>query len=386
MHWLHGRTSGVYAGSGNAAVTAVQNSMSVSVAPGIGWIADSASNGVCWWFDSAVTLDVDSAEATGTLNRIDRVIVEWPTTDYADKPEVKILKGTSASSAVAPALTNNSTKRQISLARITIPAGTTSLTSGNIIDERLDPTVCGLVTESVTADTSMIARQYNAAIQQLYDGIAQAWEGQISDGAITRKKLSNDQMRTYTSVTQLGLTSGSATVSEILSALPQNAKAFIESTELASGEAPLTGSIEVTRIDEDSSVVFRSADSSKVVPYVVRVPFCSTFTPSSSYAQVGNYDIQPGIYLLLGSFYSNANSGVTIEFSIWDNDTTLLAYARQRHTASGTSTVLHAMTVFTTGTGTRITWRVRTTDGTNTWQPNPAGDIAMYHGLVIRLA
>lgn len=189
MRWLHGRTSGVYAGEGNAAVSATGSAMQIQVAPGIGWIVDAAANGVCWWFDTAIQLTVDPAESTGTLNRIDRVIVEWKTTDYADLPEVKLLKGTSASTAVAPSLTNNSTVRQLSLARINIPAGTTELTQLNILDDRQDPTVCGIVTETVTADTSMIAVQYNEALQELLDAIAQAWEGEISDGSITYAKL-----------------------------------------------------------------------------------------------------------------------------------------------------------------------------------------------------
>jgi len=192
MRWHHGRTSGVYGGAGNAAVTAVQNSMAVSVAPGIGWITDAGGNGICWWFSSAVELAIDAAEVTGTLDRIDRIIVEWKTTDYADKPELKVLKGTDSSSATAPALTNNSTTRQISLAQVSIPAGTTSLTSLNITDERMDSTVCGIVTETVTADTSMIAAQYEEALAELLDAIAQAWEGEISDGSITMAKLAND--------------------------------------------------------------------------------------------------------------------------------------------------------------------------------------------------
>lgn len=169
MKWLHGRTKGVYAGDGNAAVTAVQSSMSVNVAPGIGWMTDANGDGICWWFRNAIELAIDAAESTGTLNRIDRVIVEWKTTDYADKPEVKVLKGTSSSSASAPSLTNNSTVRQISLARISIPAGTTQLTGANITDERYDATVCGVVTETVTLDTTTINEQFQAflaAIEQ----------------------------------------------------------------------------------------------------------------------------------------------------------------------------------------------------------------------------
>ena len=185
MRWLHGRTKGVYAGSGNAAVSVVAGSMQVQVAPGIGWITDADDNGVCWWFDAAITLDIDPAEATGTLNRIDRVIVEWKTTDYADLPEVKILPGTSASTAVAPALTNNSTVRQLSLARISIPAGTTELTDALITDERQDPTVCGIVTETVTADTSVI----NSQFQALLASIQQELEDIQAGAAVELRKL-----------------------------------------------------------------------------------------------------------------------------------------------------------------------------------------------------
>ena len=189
MHWLHGRTKGVYAGAGNAAVSAVGGNMNVSVAPGIGWMTDANGEGICWWFDSAQVLTIDAAEGTGTLDRIDRIVIQWRTVDYADKPELVVLKGTDSSTAVAPALTNSSTLRQISLAQISIPAGTTELTALNIIDERADMDVCGIVTETATADTSMIAAQYEEALSELIDAIAQAWSGVISDGAITYEKL-----------------------------------------------------------------------------------------------------------------------------------------------------------------------------------------------------
>ena len=188
MKWLHGRTKGVYAGDGNAAVSAVQNAMQVQVAPGIGWMTDANGDGICWWFDTAVTLDIDAAESTGTLDRVDRVIIEWKTTDYADKPELKVLKGTSSSSATAPAMTNNSSTRQISLARISIPAGTTELTAALITDERYDPAVCGIVTETVTADTTTINAQFLA----LLASIEQELEDLQAEAAVELRKLQFD--------------------------------------------------------------------------------------------------------------------------------------------------------------------------------------------------
>lgn len=193
MRWLHGRTSGVFAADNNAAVSAVQSSMAVAVSDGLGWLTDSDGNGIVWWNDAEksagakLQLMVDSAD--GVLNRIDRVIVEWQTTDYADLPEIKILKGTASSTAAAPALTNNGTKRQISLAQISVAAGTTAITASMITDERLDPAVCGLVTESVSADTSVINAQFAALLTQLRTAIEQAAGGEIPDGTITHQKL-----------------------------------------------------------------------------------------------------------------------------------------------------------------------------------------------------
>lgn len=183
MRWLHGRTSGVYGADGNAAVTAVSSTMNVSVSSGIGWITDSAGNGIVWWSSAAQTLAIDPAHST--LNRIDRVIVEWYVGDYSTKPEIRILKGTNASTPTAPALTNNNLYRQLSLARVSVPAGTTEITAALITDERLDPTVCGVVTETVAADTTTI----NAQFQAFLESIREELEDLQAGVAVELKKL-----------------------------------------------------------------------------------------------------------------------------------------------------------------------------------------------------
>jgi hypothetical protein len=172
MKWLHGRTSGVFAGGNNAAVTALTTpGMGVQVSDGVGWLSNSGDDGIVWWVEdeakNGAKRQLAIATADSALNRIDRVIVEWKTTNYADLPELKILQGTAASSPTAPALTNSSTVRQISLARISVAAGTTAITAAMITDERLNSSVCGLVTESVSVDTSTI----NAQFQGFLSGI-----------------------------------------------------------------------------------------------------------------------------------------------------------------------------------------------------------------------
>lgn len=165
MRWLHGRTSGVFGADGNAAVTAVANTMNVSVAPGLGWITDSDGNGIVWWSSAATVLAIDPAHST--LDRIDRIIVEWYVGDYSTKPEIKVLKGTQSSTPVAPALTNTVLYRQLSLAQVSIPNGTTEMVPSLITDERLDPDVCGLVTETVSVDTTTINAQFQAFLTSI---------------------------------------------------------------------------------------------------------------------------------------------------------------------------------------------------------------------------
>lgn len=189
MRWLHGRTSGVFAAAGNAAVAALETpGMAVTVTDGTGWLTDAGGNGVVWWNDTEKTtgakliLNVDMADAV--LDRIDRVIVEWPTTNYVGLPEIKILKGTPASNAAAPALTNSSTVRQISLARVAVRAGITAVTASMITDERLDPAVCGLVTDWLTVDTTTMQAQFSAFLAKIQNDLANIEAG---SGLVTRQ-------------------------------------------------------------------------------------------------------------------------------------------------------------------------------------------------------
>ena len=188
MRWLHGRTSGVFGAQNNAAVK-VAGAMSVSVTDGVGWMANGNGDGVVWWnshnADNGTELTLTVSPADSTLSRIDRVIVEWPTTNYADLPAIKILKGSGASNAVPPALTNNTTVRQISLARIQVPAGTTTITASMITDERMDKNVCGIVTDSVNIDTSMMHSQFS----ELLTGIQRELQQLEAGTGVELKKL-----------------------------------------------------------------------------------------------------------------------------------------------------------------------------------------------------
>lgn len=171
MKWLHGRTSGVFGAEKNLGTYIIPGTMSVEISDGVGWLSNENGDGVVFWNDneqtnrSKLTLTHDVAD--GALNRIDRIVVTWETTNYVALPTISILKGATSSNPVPPTLTNNNVQRQISLAKVYIPAGTVSLSASMVTDERLDPSVCGIVTETIKIDTTTMQSQFEALLRSI---------------------------------------------------------------------------------------------------------------------------------------------------------------------------------------------------------------------------
>lgn len=180
MKWLHGRSSGVFGADGNLSVTA-NGDMTVSVSDGVGWLANDKADGTVFWNDtkeqtgSELQLTIPLSDAI--LPRIDRIVVSWDTVDYSEKPRIEVLKGTPNNAPTAPELTNNTLKRQISLARIYVAAAVSSISADSITDERLDPDVCGLVTDWVSVDTTTMQAQFSALLEKVKAELSQLHGG-----------------------------------------------------------------------------------------------------------------------------------------------------------------------------------------------------------------
>ena len=180
MKWLHGRSSGVFGADGNLSVTA-NGDMTVSVSDGVGWLANDKADGTVFWNDTkeqtGSELQLTIPLADPVLPCIDRIVVSWDTVDYASKPRIEVLKGTPNNAPTAPKLTNNTLKRQISLARIDVAAAVSSISVDSITDERLDPDVCGLVTDWVSVDTTTMQAQFSSLLEKVKTELAQLHGG-----------------------------------------------------------------------------------------------------------------------------------------------------------------------------------------------------------------
>lgn len=173
--------------------------MSVIAASGMSWL-----DGYFYYNDSELQLSLDNAD--GSLDRIDTVVCRWSAVDRLIRTVVK--KGVAAVSPQAPTPQWNSDIKELQLASIRIPAGTTSITQSLITDTRPNTTVCGWVTALIDqVDTSTLFLQWQDAYNQelantqnyiaqqkaLWDAFFDSVSGDIGliDGSVTTSKLAN---------------------------------------------------------------------------------------------------------------------------------------------------------------------------------------------------
>lgn len=98
------------------------------------------------------------------LPRIDRVVARLSIESRDIK--LAVLKGTPASTPIAPELTRNSNIYEIALADIAINKNVSVITQANITDVRLNSALCGIVSGVIEqVDTTTLFNQYQSWLQ-----------------------------------------------------------------------------------------------------------------------------------------------------------------------------------------------------------------------------
>ena len=143
--YLAGLTSGVFSSAEDFPVTAA-GGLKVTVGAGRGWVHPSRFTGYSITKREADTLTMPLADPS--LPRIDRIVMRYDA--GARAASLHVLQGTASSTPTAPAISRTELIYDLCLAEITRPAGSTSITTGQITDTRLDEALCGIVRDSVT--------------------------------------------------------------------------------------------------------------------------------------------------------------------------------------------------------------------------------------------
>ena len=143
--YLAGLTSGVFSGDEDFPVTAA-GGLKVTVGAGRGWVHPSRFTGYSITKREADTLTMPLADPS--LPRIDRIVIRYDA--GARAASLHVLQGTASSTPTAPAISRTELIYDLCLAEITRPAGSISISTGQITDTRLDEALCGLVRDGVT--------------------------------------------------------------------------------------------------------------------------------------------------------------------------------------------------------------------------------------------
>lgn len=143
--YLAGLTSGVFSSAEDFPVTAA-GGLKVTVGAGRGWVHPSRFTGYSITKREDDTLTMPLADPS--LPRIDRIALRYDA--GARAASLQVLQGTASSTPTAPAISRTELIYDLCLAEITRPAGSTSITTGQITDTRLDEALCGLVRDGVT--------------------------------------------------------------------------------------------------------------------------------------------------------------------------------------------------------------------------------------------
>jgi len=143
--YLCTRTSGVYSKETNFAVSNT-GTRQITVAPGLAWINydDFKGISVCSREENVLTVP----EADNTLNRVDRVVLQFDTSENI--AAIKLKTGTPAVAAQPPDILQNHNQYELGLCTISVPAGSTAVTAADITDTRADETICGVMRDGVT--------------------------------------------------------------------------------------------------------------------------------------------------------------------------------------------------------------------------------------------
>lgn len=157
--YLCTRTSGVYAKDSNFAAS-IAGTRQVTIAPGLAWMNYDDFKGVSVCSRENTVLTVPDAD--NTLNRVDRVVLQFDTA--SNLTAIRLKTGTPAVAAQPPDILQNHNQYELGLCTISVPAGSAAITAANLTDTRADEDVCGVMRDGVTGiPTAQIIAQWRAA-------------------------------------------------------------------------------------------------------------------------------------------------------------------------------------------------------------------------------
>lgn len=207
---------------------------------------------------SAQTLSI--ADNVSGNTRIDRIVGRI---NFADrKVELVVKQGTPSSNPIAPSLVqNDSTYYEVSLAKITLANGFSTITSGNITDERDDETVCGYSRFRVSNATASIDGLMSATDKAKIDGIESGAKGDQTGTEIKSLYEAQSNTNAYSDTEKQKVATNVSNISTNAGNISTNTSKISTNTSSLSNIASTIRDTVLTGLSTASSVAITVADT-----------------------------------------------------------------------------------------------------------------------------
>lgn len=280
--YLAGLTSGVFSSAEDFPVTAA-GGLKVTVGAGRGWVHPSRFTGYSITKRESDTLTMPLADPS--LPRIDRIVMRYDA--GARAASLQVLQGTASSTPTAPAISRTELIYDLCLAEITRPASSTSISTGQITDTRLDEALCGIVRDGVTGiptdELLAAARERINALEEKATSSAAAAKdsAEAAKSSETKSAASEKNAKTSETAAQRILTNTQNAVKTVTANM--NAAAGSASTAATkAGEA--STSAEAAKADADRAEQASTNAANAATNAVKQAKEAGTFDGQSAYA------------------------------------------------------------------------------------------------------
>jgi hypothetical protein len=187
-------------------------------------------------YENTSNLYLNHALPEPTLDRIDRIVLRLDKRNQSRYIKLFVKQGTPSENPVPPELQRDDFIYELSLAQIRVRANTSTLNPADLIDERLDENLCGLVHSLISIPTSQFQAQwdlyFNAKkdeidaetlnyLQQLASNIASfeqewdTWFSGIQNEGFASAEEFNAHLADYVKHPAFAVTTGSANAYEV---------------------------------------------------------------------------------------------------------------------------------------------------------------------------
>lgn len=251
---------GVFQNIGSALAVSENTGLDIVVGDGYAWFNTR------WTYnDTLYPITMDISEVL--LDRIDAVILEIDESNSVRDNDIKFIKGTPAGVPIKPVMTNNEFVHQYPLAYIYRTAGNNNIVQANITPA-IGTSECPFVTGVLASiDIDFLFTQWTSQFNIWFQAIQtdseenqdalyaafDAWFQNIKEQLgtvpigniqneidIINENLESKNLKTFTSVSQLGLIASTATLQQIIDEMPIGSEYWSTGTDLLAITFPTT--------------------------------------------------------------------------------------------------------------------------------------------------